>query len=109
MPHHELMESAARRVSDCATLALIKAWFQMEVEEEVGHGGKRRTAATRNSGKKLWSSGLYDNDSGAVAKDFGSRTTAYHLGCIVPNPDNSIGSQFGSVTKHRIERLLTSL
>jgi group II intron reverse transcriptase/maturase len=50
IPHHELMKSVARRVSDGAMLALIKAWLQMPVEEE-GPGGKRRTTVAKDSGK----------------------------------------------------------
>lgn len=41
----------ARRVSDGALLALIKAWLQMPVEEDDGHGGKRRTTVGKDSGK----------------------------------------------------------
>ena len=43
IPHHELMKSVARRVSDGALLGLIKVWLEMSVEEDDGHGGKRRT------------------------------------------------------------------
>jgi len=50
IPHHELMKSVARRVSDGAMLALIKAWLQMPVEED-GPGGKRRTTVAKDSGK----------------------------------------------------------
>jgi group II intron reverse transcriptase/maturase len=51
IPHHELMKSVARRVSDGTMLALIKAWLQMAVEEEDGHGGKGRTTVARDSGR----------------------------------------------------------
>lgn len=50
IPHHELMKSVARRVSDGAMLALIKAWLQMPVEED-GPGGPRRTTVAKDSGK----------------------------------------------------------
>jgi len=51
IPHHELMKSVARRVSDGALLALIKAWLEMAVEEDDGKGGKRRTTVARDSGR----------------------------------------------------------
>ncbi len=51
IPHHELMKSVARRVSDGTMLALIKAWLEMAVEEEDGRGGKRRTTVARDSGR----------------------------------------------------------
>jgi RNA-directed DNA polymerase len=51
IPHHELMKSVARRVSDGAMLALIKAWLQMAVVEEDGNGGKRRTTVAKDSGR----------------------------------------------------------
>jgi len=50
IPHAELMKSVARRVSDGAMLALIKAWLEMPVEEE-GPGGKNRTSKAKDSGK----------------------------------------------------------
>ena len=43
IPHHELMKSVARRVSDGAMLALIKSWLEMAVEEDEGKGNKQRT------------------------------------------------------------------
>lgn len=51
IPHHELMKSIARRVSDGAMLALIKSWLEMAVEEDDGKGGKRRTTLNKNSGR----------------------------------------------------------
>jgi RNA-directed DNA polymerase len=48
IPHHELMQSMARRVSDGAMLALIKAWLQMAVEEDDGKGGRRRTTQAKD-------------------------------------------------------------
>ena len=51
IPHAELMKSVARRVSDGAMLALIKAWLQTPVEEDDGHGGKRRTTVAKDSGR----------------------------------------------------------
>ena len=51
IPHHELLKSVARRVSDGAMLALIKAWLQTAVEEDNGRGGKRRTTVAKDSGR----------------------------------------------------------
>lgn len=51
IPHHELMKSVARRVSDGAMLALIKSWLQMAVVEDDGHGGQRRTTVARDTGR----------------------------------------------------------
>jgi retron-type reverse transcriptase len=51
IPHHALMKSVARRVSDGALLALIKAWLEMPVEEDDGHGGKSGTIVARDSGR----------------------------------------------------------
>jgi RNA-directed DNA polymerase len=51
IPHHELMKSIARRVSDGALLGLIKLWLEMPVEEDDGHGGKRRGSLAKDSGR----------------------------------------------------------
>ena len=51
IPHHELMKSIARRVSDGAMLALIKSWLEMAVEEDDGKGNKRRTTVNKDSGR----------------------------------------------------------
>lgn len=51
IPHHELMKSVARRVSDGAMLALIKAWLQMPVVEVDGRGDQHRTTMAKDSGK----------------------------------------------------------
>ena len=51
IPHHELMQSVARRVSDGAMLALIKAWLQMAVEEDDGKGGRRRTTQAKDTAR----------------------------------------------------------
>jgi RNA-directed DNA polymerase len=51
IPHHELMKSIARRISDGALLGLIKAWLEMSVEEDDGHGGKRRSSVAKDSGR----------------------------------------------------------
>jgi len=51
IPHHDLMKSVARRVSDGAMLALIKRWLQTPVEEDDQQGGKRRTTVAKDSGR----------------------------------------------------------
>jgi group II intron reverse transcriptase/maturase len=51
IPHHELMKCVARRVSDGALLALVKAWLEMAVEEDDGRGNRRRTTANKDSGR----------------------------------------------------------
>ncbi len=51
IPHAELIESVARRVSDGPMPGLVKAWLEMPVEEEDGKGGKRRTNRARRERK----------------------------------------------------------
>lgn len=51
IPHHELLKSVARRVSDGAVLGLIKQWLQMPVEEKRADGHTRRSTESRNSGR----------------------------------------------------------
>lgn len=51
IPHSQLMRSVARRISDGAMLALIKMWLEMPVEEDDGHGGRKRTTVAKDSGK----------------------------------------------------------
>ena len=51
IPHHELMKSVARRVSDGAMLQLIQQWLEMAVEETDERGNKRRTTANKDSGR----------------------------------------------------------
>jgi RNA-directed DNA polymerase len=48
IPHRELMQSVARRVSDSQMLALIKSWLQMAVEETDERGRVRRTTRNRD-------------------------------------------------------------
>ena len=47
IPHAELMRCVARRVSDGRVLGWIKAWLEMAVEQDDGHGGRRRTNRSR--------------------------------------------------------------
>ena len=51
IPPAERMRSLARRISDGRMLALIKAWWEMSVEEHDGEGGKRRTNPSRKQRK----------------------------------------------------------
>jgi RNA-directed DNA polymerase len=51
IPHHDLMKSVARRVSDRHMLALIKSWLEMPVEEEDERGNVQRTTRHRDEGR----------------------------------------------------------
>ena len=51
IPHSELLQSIARRVSDGRMLGWIKRWLEMAVEEDDGKGGKRRTNRARRERK----------------------------------------------------------
>ena len=51
IPHAELLQSIARRVSDGRVLGWLKAWLEMAVEEDDGSGGKRRTNRARRTRK----------------------------------------------------------
>ena len=52
IPHSELLQSIARRVSDGRMLGWIKMWLEMAVEEDDGKGGKRRTNRARKERKE---------------------------------------------------------
>ena len=51
IPHAELLRSIARRVSDGRLLGWVKAWLEMAVEEDDGHGGRRLTNRARRERK----------------------------------------------------------
>ena len=51
IPHSELLRSIARRVSDGRLLGWVKAWLEMAVEEDDGHGGRRLTNRARRERK----------------------------------------------------------
>ena len=49
IPHAELMQSVARRISDRHVLALIKQWLVAPVEEDGGRGRRIRTTWAKDS------------------------------------------------------------
>jgi len=51
IPHAELMKSVARRISDRYVLHLIKQWLEAPVEEDDGHGHRKRTTSNRDAGR----------------------------------------------------------
>jgi RNA-directed DNA polymerase len=51
IPHHELMKTVARRISDRHLLALIKSWLETPVEEVDEKGTVRRTTRNRDEGR----------------------------------------------------------
>jgi RNA-directed DNA polymerase len=51
IPHHELLKSVARRISDGNLLHLIKMWLEAAVEETDGSGTKRRTTRNKDEGR----------------------------------------------------------
>ena len=48
IPHAELIQSVARRISDRHILALIKQWLVVAVEEADGRGGCRRSTQAKD-------------------------------------------------------------
>jgi group II intron reverse transcriptase/maturase len=53
IPHKELMKSVARRISDRHVLNLIKQWLEVPVEEDDGHGHRKRTTSNRDAGRGI--------------------------------------------------------
>jgi len=51
IPHAELMKSVARRIVDSNVLHLIKQWLDAPVEEDDGHGHRRRTTTNKDTGR----------------------------------------------------------
>jgi group II intron reverse transcriptase/maturase len=51
IPHHELMKSVSRRVSDRHLLKLIKMWLEAPVEEVDERGRHHRTTRNRDEGR----------------------------------------------------------
>ena len=51
IPHADLMQSIARRVSDGRLLGWVKSWLGMAVEVDDGNGGRRRTNRARREHK----------------------------------------------------------
>jgi group II intron reverse transcriptase/maturase len=49
IPHAELMQSVARRISDRHLLALLKQWLVAAVEEDDGRGRRRRTTQAKDT------------------------------------------------------------
>ena len=48
IPHSELMQSVARRISDRHMLALIKSWLKVPVEERDERGNRRMTGGKKS-------------------------------------------------------------
>lgn len=51
IPHHELMQSIARRISDRHLLHLVKMWLTAAVEETDERGRKVRTTRNKDEGR----------------------------------------------------------
>jgi RNA-directed DNA polymerase len=51
IPHHELVKSVARRVSDGAVLKMIQQWLETPVEETDERGNKTRTTVNKDTGR----------------------------------------------------------
>jgi RNA-directed DNA polymerase len=51
IPHAEMMKSVARRIVDRQVLHLIKQWLVAPVEEDDGHGHRKRTTSNRDTGR----------------------------------------------------------
>jgi RNA-directed DNA polymerase len=51
IPHHELMKSVSRRISDGRLLRLIKLWLETPVEETDAKGHHHRTTRNKDQGR----------------------------------------------------------
>jgi len=51
IPHHELLKSVGRRVSDGAVMRLIRLWLEMAVEETDDRGHTKRTTVNKDTGR----------------------------------------------------------
>lgn len=51
IPHAELMKSVARRIVDGNVLHFIKQWLNAPVEEDDGHGHRKRTTTNKDTGR----------------------------------------------------------
>ena len=51
IPHHELMKSVARRISDSRVLHLVKMWLEAAVEETDEGGHATRTTRNKDEGR----------------------------------------------------------
>ena len=51
IPHAEMMQSVTRRIVDGNVLRLIKQWLDAPVEEDDGHGHRKRTTENRDTGR----------------------------------------------------------
>jgi len=51
IPHVELMKSVSRRIVDGNVLHLIKQWLNAPVEEDDGHGRRKRSTSNRDAGR----------------------------------------------------------
>jgi len=49
IPHHELMQSIARRISDRWMLKLIKMWLKVPVEEKDERGNRKMTGGKKST------------------------------------------------------------
>ena len=51
IPHHELLQCVARRISDGRVLHLVKMWLEAAVEETDENGRVRRTTRNKDEGR----------------------------------------------------------
>src|ERR1700684_957185 len=51
IPHHELMKSVSRRISDGRLLGLLLMWLETPVEETDAKGNRHRTTRNKDEGR----------------------------------------------------------